>query len=474
MSSFWRPATAVVETFPESLNGTCPGLETLLYLFTRARNPLERGATSALPSASRTVVEGKSWVGGTLSPRFSLAQVKRSEATRRIDGLLGPVAGGEGAYLPRVREVWIFGSYARGALEVGDIDLAVEFDQTKDEAGRWFATLMAGGFDHLGALRRELRGNQRVLELHFNELDDLRKEGFEPRLLWRRGESLEESAHSTCWLGAGCERAPCRARHGSSALGHGREADPAACASRVLAVHVGRLARRQARRATAAAGGKPGDPPSPCRAVVRVQSALPCGVRRRELPRARGSCAADRGRNALLRRAGGPRCGAGLLAAERGSPLWCQVLKWAMLDFGQGIPRVLLVLNPTARKHALSRARHAGDYRPRGVLPVPAWRRPAEADRALGQRLPGGRAPRLHARVRRLARNAHDASHVLSHRPFRPNCASPSPKPVPKIRGPRQRNPECLLFPRLSVLQATPHLRAPPNQGGAPLNRRRR
>ena len=90
-----------------------------------------------------------------------------------------------------MREVWIFGSYARGGLEVGDIDLAVEFDQAKDEAGRWFATLMAGGYDHLGALRRELRGTQRALEIHFNELEDLRKEGFEPRLLWRRGDSLE-------------------------------------------------------------------------------------------------------------------------------------------------------------------------------------------------------------------------------------------------------------------------------------------
>ena len=95
--------------------------------------------------------------------------------------------------MPRVREIWLFGSYARGALEVGDIDLAVEFDQTKDEAGRWFATLMAGGFDHLGALRRELRGNQRALEIHFNELVDLRKEGFEAQLLWRRGDSLERA-----------------------------------------------------------------------------------------------------------------------------------------------------------------------------------------------------------------------------------------------------------------------------------------
>jgi predicted nucleotidyltransferase len=56
--------------------------------------------------------------------------VKRSEATKRIEGLLASVVNGEGSYLPRVREVWIFGSYARGALEVGDVDLAVEFDQT--------------------------------------------------------------------------------------------------------------------------------------------------------------------------------------------------------------------------------------------------------------------------------------------------------------------------------------------------------
>jgi predicted nucleotidyltransferase len=71
-----------------------------------------------------------------------------------MDALLERVVRADGRYLGRVREVWIFGSYARGALEVGDVDLAVEFDQTKDEAGRWFATLMAGGFDHLGTLRR--------------------------------------------------------------------------------------------------------------------------------------------------------------------------------------------------------------------------------------------------------------------------------------------------------------------------------
>jgi Nucleotidyltransferase domain len=104
--------------------------------------------------------------------------MRRADATKRIEGLLGcVVAGGKGHYLPRVREVWVFGSYARGAFEVGDVDLAVEFDQTKDEAGRWFATLMAGGFDRLGALRRELRGNQRVLEIHFNEVEECVRTG---------------------------------------------------------------------------------------------------------------------------------------------------------------------------------------------------------------------------------------------------------------------------------------------------------
>jgi predicted nucleotidyltransferase len=119
--------------------------------------------------------------------------MKRTEVAKRIEGLLERVSSADERYLKRVREVWVFGSFARGALQVGDVDLAVEFDQTKDEAGRWFATLIAGGFDHLGALRRELRGNQRALEIHPNELDNLRKEDFEPQLLWRRGDSLEEA-----------------------------------------------------------------------------------------------------------------------------------------------------------------------------------------------------------------------------------------------------------------------------------------
>jgi hypothetical protein len=279
--------------------------------------------------------------------------MKRSEAMKRIDALLERVVNGEGRYLPRVREVWVFGSYARGALEVGDIDLAVEFDQTKDEAGRWFAALMAGGFDHLGALRRELRGNQRALQIHFKELDDLRKEGFEPQLLWRRGDSL------------------------------------AAARTRLAALTPDPSAQRAAR-----------DTVHPL--LVEVEKLIPRPARQEfslfmwagwldaklvELPPGRAAHALTRRRLAEQWSESNPRFRAAhaiasYLEREGIAPLsaggtvysdereildadgdyWqprvavhfgAKLLQWAMFDFGQGTPPVLVVVNPTARRQTL-------------------------------------------------------------------------------------------------------------------------
>jgi hypothetical protein len=279
--------------------------------------------------------------------------VKRSEATKRIEGLLARVVKSEGRYLPRVCEVWISGSYARGALEVGDVDLAVEFDQTKDEAGVWFATLMAGGFDHLGALRRELRGNQRVLEIHFNELEDLRKERFEPRLLWRRGDSLDE-AHAQ--LGA---------------LGPDASAQRAARDTiHPLLANVEKLIPRPARQEFSLfmwAGWLDAKlvelPPEQTASAV---------TRRRFAERWSESNPRFRAAHAVasyLEGEGVAPLSAGetlysdereMLDAER--DYWqpriavhfgAKLLQWAMFDFGQGISRVLVVLNPTARKQTL-------------------------------------------------------------------------------------------------------------------------
>ncbi len=255
--------------------------------------------------------------------------------------------------MPRVRQVWIFGSYARGALEVGDVDLAVEFDQTKDEAGRWFATRLAGGFDHLGALTRELRGNQRAVEIYFNDIDDLRKEGFEPLLLWRRGDSLDQA----------------RARLAAFA--------PDASAQRAardtvhpLLADVEKLIPRPARQEFSLymwAGWLEAK-------LVELppQQAASALTRRRFAEQWSESNPRFRAAHAVasyLEREGIAPLSAGgtvysddqeILDAER--DYWqprvavhfgAKLLQWAMFDFGQGTPRVLVVLNPTARKQTL-------------------------------------------------------------------------------------------------------------------------
>ena len=92
MSSFWRPATAVVETFPESLNGTCPGLETLLYLFTRGGEQVVLGARGS----SITEVGGES-IGGQIFNVFTLRDgriVRIDDYRRRGEALTA--AGVEG------------------------------------------------------------------------------------------------------------------------------------------------------------------------------------------------------------------------------------------------------------------------------------------------------------------------------------------------------------------------------------------
>lgn len=279
--------------------------------------------------------------------------MKRSEARKRIEALLERVTAGDGRYLPRVREVWVFGSYARGALEVGDVDPASEFDQTKDEAGRWFVTALAGGFDHLGALKRELRGKQRVLELHLNELEDLRKEGFDPELLWCRGESLDTA----------------RARL------HAVAPDPAAGRAARDTVHpllvaVEKLIPRPARQEFSLfmwAGwldAKLVDLPA-----RKATSRLTQQRFRRQWSESNPRLRAAHAVASYLEDDGiAPLSAGGTLYSDQREVIdderdyWApavaihfggKLLQWAMFDFGQGTPRVLVVLNPTARKQTI-------------------------------------------------------------------------------------------------------------------------
>jgi hypothetical protein len=86
-----------------------------------------------------------------------------------------------------VEAVYLFGSYARGAVEPGDLDIAV--DLRRDE--RWtnhFIRSMDYGRDPYTVLRQALRGRSRGVSILFNRdgHDDVPM-----TLLWQRSEPLD-------------------------------------------------------------------------------------------------------------------------------------------------------------------------------------------------------------------------------------------------------------------------------------------
>ena len=115
--------------------------------------------------------------------------MNRAEATKRLLTVVERAAVG-GELCELVDEIHVFGSYARGAREPGDLDVSVSYKTTEAESRKWVAALLAGR-DRTLDLRRALRGSWRSVEMHFNNLNDLRLAGFEPVLIWRRGEPVE-------------------------------------------------------------------------------------------------------------------------------------------------------------------------------------------------------------------------------------------------------------------------------------------
>lgn len=91
--------------------------------------------------------------------------------------------------LDLIKEIHLFGSYIRGALQVGDIDVAVQ--HTTDE--RWTEhslNALFDGRDSYTPMRQALRGNRRGISFQFQGRDPLRNENVELLLLWRQGEPI--------------------------------------------------------------------------------------------------------------------------------------------------------------------------------------------------------------------------------------------------------------------------------------------
>ncbi|MEV0850562.1 hypothetical protein AB0J21_32730 [Streptomyces sp. NPDC049954] len=88
-----------------------------------------------------------------------------------------------------VTEIHLFGSYIRGALEVGDIDVVV--DHTTDE--RWTQQSLNALFssrDGYTSMRQALRGGRRGVSFQFQQRRPLENEGIEMLQLWQHGEPV--------------------------------------------------------------------------------------------------------------------------------------------------------------------------------------------------------------------------------------------------------------------------------------------
>jgi predicted nucleotidyltransferase len=117
--------------------------------------------------------------------------VKRERATEILQEMLGRLDEG-GRPLDLVDEVHVFGSYARGALEPGDLDVAV-VHRTDTEFTEDVVSAMMYGRDPMAGMKRVLKGNRRGVQFQFNQNDNL-PEGSELRLLWKRGDTRTVAA----------------------------------------------------------------------------------------------------------------------------------------------------------------------------------------------------------------------------------------------------------------------------------------
>jgi hypothetical protein len=110
----------------------------------------------------------------------------RQLATQHLLELLGRICAG-GKYLDCITAVHAFGSWSRGAPEVGDIDLNISYDhRLDDEVNAELSQLLVKGRDWDAPFRKVLKP-RRALHVMFNRLEMVG----EPLLVYNRGDSFE-------------------------------------------------------------------------------------------------------------------------------------------------------------------------------------------------------------------------------------------------------------------------------------------
>jgi hypothetical protein len=114
--------------------------------------------------------------------------VKRERAVQLAEHILRNLGACQEQWpLSLVRQLCVFGSFARGALDPHDLDIDVEYDQTDHQWGMHVAQSLAYGRDPHASMRRALLVSKRGCQMLFNFRE---RADFELIMLWERGESL--------------------------------------------------------------------------------------------------------------------------------------------------------------------------------------------------------------------------------------------------------------------------------------------
>ncbi|MEU2607646.1 nucleotidyltransferase domain-containing protein [Streptomyces albus] len=120
--------------------------------------------------------------------------MKRTRAVRLVEQMLHRLDGDSGWPLGLVQQIWLFGSFARGATEPHDVDVAVRFDRDERIKQAVIQSLISGRGNPYAPIRRALAESSRGLQFQFEDQDreQLQAEGVAMLPLWRRGDTLQQ------------------------------------------------------------------------------------------------------------------------------------------------------------------------------------------------------------------------------------------------------------------------------------------
>ncbi|MFE3205823.1 nucleotidyltransferase domain-containing protein [Embleya sp. NPDC059237] len=121
--------------------------------------------------------------------------MKRARAVELVERMLGRLDADQTWPIGLVQQVWVFGSFARGACEPHDVDVAVRFERDEQMRQAVVEAILSGRANPYAPLRHALAGTSRGLHFQFEDhaRERLRVEGTAMLSLWQRGDTLAQA-----------------------------------------------------------------------------------------------------------------------------------------------------------------------------------------------------------------------------------------------------------------------------------------